>query len=144
MGVGWKIMLLCQLEGKLCTKTLKYGENWESGNPVVQIWQPWWPYTFLSASIGFLILENVGLASKIVCLDKLETKLWWISFWYGAELAIAGSKKTWNRNLVIREWKNHFFREFLFAPFFKPYGSLIWGGASMIRKKRHLSPSPII
>ena len=40
MGLGGKIMFLSQLGGKLCTKVIQYGENWKSGNPVVQVWQP--------------------------------------------------------------------------------------------------------
>ena len=45
---------------KVMHKRYKYGENWQSGNPAVQIWQPWWSYTFLSASIGFLDRQNMG------------------------------------------------------------------------------------
>ena len=44
---------------KIMHKRYKYGENWQSGNPAVQIWQSWWSYTFLSASIEFLGPQNV-------------------------------------------------------------------------------------
>ena len=44
----------------------------------------------LNASIGFLILENVGLAEKIMCLDQLEQKLWCVQIYSGAELRIFG------------------------------------------------------
>ena len=50
-------------------KTLKYGE---SGNPVVQTWQPCWSDTVLSAFIRFLDLINIGLVRKIMFVSQLE------------------------------------------------------------------------
>jgi len=75
MCLGWKNMFLKQLEGKKCIKAIKFGENWQSGNPVVQIWQPWWSYTSQSASIRFLSLKNMGLVWKIIFLSQLAWKL---------------------------------------------------------------------
>ena len=55
MGLARKITLLSQLEPKLRRKLSNGGKICKCGNPVVQIWQSCWSYSFLSAFIRFLV-----------------------------------------------------------------------------------------
>ena len=88
IDLGRRTMFLPQLGGKLCMLVLADTQNIHSGNLVVEIWQPWWSYTFLSTSIGVLALENMDLGRKIMFLSQLGEKLCMLVLYLPSSAAI--------------------------------------------------------
>ena len=75
------------IRSKVITKFSNMTQIWQ---PCLKIWQPCLFQRFENASIGFLALENVGLAYKIMFLAQLEAKLQSIKCFCRGELGLVG------------------------------------------------------